>query len=262
MRIAVISPHSNNNGNTVLAMLVALELSSQGRKTCLTHLKPISNSFYSYLDFVGFDDKTSTPTQIVKILNEGDLTGDDISDYCKRITDDLEAFTNNTKNFDQDDMDFMQEYIAKSFPHDNIVFDIDDNDPVRSRMVIELCDVVILNITQSISELTEFKENREEYMGIMCGKPMVVVVNKFNSTKSTMKEVARWMGIKRPNKWLVLRENPWIAWATNHGQLGQLYRKINTKDPRVIELNTDLSKICSTLGEAKIAGDKRRGGRL
>ena len=79
-------------------------------------MKPISNSFYSYFNFIGYQDKTSTPTQIVKILKEGGLTADDISDYCKQITDDLEAFTNDAANFNQDDMNYMHEYIAKSFP--------------------------------------------------------------------------------------------------------------------------------------------------
>lgn len=262
MRIAVVSPHTGNNGNTTLAMLIALQISHTGAKTCITHSKAVSNSFYQYLNFKGFDDKTSTPTQIVKILKEGGLSSDDVSDYCKKVTDYLEAFTNNTKNFDDDDMNFMQEYIARSFPHEHIIFDIDESGDIEQTMkIIEMTDVVVLNINQSIAELREFFENKDEYMRVIGNKPMVVVVNKYNSVKGTLKETARWMGIKKPNNWLVLRENPWINWATNHGQLGQLYDKIIAKDPRVIDITTDITKIVSTVMRAKVAADKSRGGR-
>ena len=49
------------------------------------------------------------------------------------------------------------------------------------------------------------------------------------------------MGIKSQH-WLVLHENPWITWGTNHGNLTQIARKINEKDIRVIELKADLQK--------------------
>ena len=161
MRIAVISPHASNTGNTTLAMMIGLELSSTGKKTCITHTKPISKSFYSYLNFTGFQDKTSTSSQIVKILKEGGLNGDEVRDYCKQITDDLEAFTNEATNFTQEDMEFMVNYIARSFPHEHIIFDVDDNYGEKMGDLIKLCDVVVLNITQSVAELKEFYKNKD-----------------------------------------------------------------------------------------------------
>lgn len=261
MRIAVVSPHTENNGNTTLAMLIGLELSSNGKKTCITHAKPISNSFYSYLNFVGYQDKTSTSSQIVKVLKEGGLNGDEVTDYCKQITEDLEAFTNDATNFDQNDMDFMIKYIARSFPHEHIIFDVDDYNIEQNEAIIKLCDVVVLNITQSVAELQSFFKNKDKYMEMFGNKPLVVVINKYNSIKGTIKETAHWMGVKKPNNWLVLHENPWITWATNHGQLGQLFKKINEKDRRVIEIQSDLVKICVTLAKAKVSKDKKSGGR-
>lgn len=260
MRIAVVSPHTRCNGNTTLSMLIALELSSGDVKTCVTHSRPTSNSFYSYLNFSGYEDKTSTPSQIVKILKEGGLQADDISDYCKRVTDALEAFTNDTTNFDQDDMNYMINYMIKSFPHEHVIFDIDDNDLEQSRKIIAMCDVVVLNISQSITELKEFKDNKNSYMSLFEGKPLVVVVNKYDSIKGTIKETAHWMGIKQPNNWLVLRDNSWIAWATNHGQLDMLHRKMGSKDARVLEIKSDVSKICASLSKAKVYSDKKGSG--
>ena len=261
MRIAVISPHADNNGNTTLAMLIGMEFATTGKLTCITHVRPVSNAFNTYLAFKGFADKTSTPSQIVKILREGGLTGDEARDYCKDAGGGLEAFTNSSSNFNQDDMNFMYKYIAKAFPHEHVIFDVDDDNIEQNKAVIKLCDVVVLNITQSTKELGRFRENKDEYMELFANKPIVVVVNKYNSIKGNLNEVAKWMGIKKPNGWVVLHDNPWITWATNHGKLNELFRQINKRDARVIEIQSDLSKICVTLAKAKSTNDKKGGGR-
>lgn len=259
MRIAVISPHAVNNGNTSLAILIAMEFSGAGKPTCLTHVKPVSDSFSKYLNFKGFIDKTSTPSQIVKILKEGSLTGDEVRAYCKDIGPDLEAFTNQASNFSQDDMNYMFRYIAKAFPHENVIFDVDEDDLEQCKAVVKLCDVVVLNVTQSVKELDNFRKHRDDYMRVLQGKPIIVVVNKYQSTCGTLKEVANWMGIKRPNNWTVLHYNPWITWANNHGRLNELGRQIQKKDKRVIELKAELSKICTMIAKAKASGDKKVG---
>jgi hypothetical protein len=263
MRICVISPHAHNNGNSTLAMLIGLEFASQGKLCCITHAKPTSPTFYKYLSFRGFADKTSTPSQIVKVLKEGGLTGEEVRDYCRRVTDNLEAFTNESSNFTQEDMDFMFKYIAKYFPHEHVIFDDDGDDIETTRKMIKISDIIVLNITQSIKELNAFNENKELYSKIIqeSGKPLVVVINRFNSTYSTINEVAKWMGIKKPNGWVVLHDNPWITWATNHGKLNILFNNIVNKDARVIELQADLTKICTTLAKGKTTFDKKGGGR-
>ena len=265
MRVCVTSPHASNNGNSTLAMLIGLEFSSQNKMTCITHANPTSPTFYSYLSFRGFADKTSTPSQIVKILKEGGLTGNEARDYCRRVNDSLEAFTNDSSNFTQDDMDFMFKYIAKYFPHEHVIFDDDGSDLDTTKKLIRVSDIIVLNITQNIKELGNFKEHREEYFKLFqgSGKPLVVVINKYNSTYSSIKEVANWMGIKKPNGWVVLHDNPYITWATNHGKLNTLFNNIERKDTRVIELQSDLFKICTTLakGKSTFTNTKSGGGR-
>lgn len=256
MRIAVISPHTTNNGNTALAMLLGLTLASSGHLTCLTHVKPVSNSFERYLSFSSFVDKTSTPSQIVKILQTGALTGDEVRDYCKNVSDNLEAFTNTSDSFSDAEMKFMLQYIGKAFPHENVIFDMDSDDEKITKLVIKMCDLVILNITQSVKDLTKFRDNKDQYLALMQKKPTLVVVNRFNSTSAKLTEVAKWLGVKKPNNWLILRENPWITWATNHGRLNELYRSIKKKDSRVVEISYDLDKMATAVAKAKLAGRK------
>ncbi|MBR1455050.1 MAG: hypothetical protein IJ593_10490 [Lachnospiraceae bacterium] len=257
MRIAVISPHATKNGNTTLAMLIGLEYANSDKLVCITHAQPTSKSFFKYFSFSGFADKTSTPSQIVKILKEGGLRGDEVRDYCKPIQNNLEAFTNEYSNFTSEDMIFMQKYIARMFPHEHVIFDVDTDDIVEMKNIIKYCDIVVLNITQDYIDLDEFKQNRDKYLDAIGNKPVVTVVNKFNATRMNLKEVAHAMGVRKPSNWLILRDNPWIGWATNHGKMTQLFRQIMKKDPRVIEIYYDITKICQTIMKVKSANDKR-----
>lgn len=252
MRIAVISPHTTKNGNTTLAMLIALELAnSSKRKTCIGHTNAVSNSFQTYLDFYGYDDKTSTPSQIVKLIQTGGIMPEDAGDYCKKVNDNLEAFTNTTSNFLQEDMEFMTEYIANKFPHEHIIFDVDSQELEKVEHTVNLCDAVVLCLTQSVVELEVFRNNKERLMGIIGNKPVVVVVNRFNSCIGKISDTAHRMGISKPNNWMVLHENPWIGWATNNGKLSVLNKRMGEKDVRVADIKADIDRICSSISRIK-----------
>ena len=80
MVISVMSPHTSGNGTTTTALLLALGLGNMKKKVLLTHTDSVSESFYTYLGLQQFEDKTSTPTQMVKLLREGAIQSEDISD--------------------------------------------------------------------------------------------------------------------------------------------------------------------------------------
>ena len=71
MVVAVISPHTHNNGNTMTSILTALGLAELKKTVLLTHTCARSDAFYQYLGLNSYEDKTSTPTQLVKLMREG-----------------------------------------------------------------------------------------------------------------------------------------------------------------------------------------------
>lgn len=256
MNIAVISPMAKNSGNTTLAMLIALDLAHKGKKICLTHTSSLSMAFYNYFSLKTFEDKTTTPSLIVKLLKEGGVQPEEVSDYCKKIDDNLELFCNESTAFTKEDMNFMLSYLATKFPSDYVIFDVDagqyeftTNEIVEK--TLKLSDIVIINITQSINQLQYIKEIKDKMMSLLGNKPILVVINKFCDIQSTIKETAAWMGVKKPNNWLLLRYNPWIGWATNHGQLLTLYKKMVEKDMRVVDIAADLNKISTCIMKVK-----------
>ena len=256
MVVSVISPHCEGNGNTTTALLLALGLGNMKKKVLITHTDSISNSLYMYLGLQQFEDKTSTPTQLVKLLREGAIQSDAIPDYCKNISDNVYAFTNNKSIFTDDDMETLSEYLVEHSDFDFLVFDMNNEESATAKYILEKSDIVILNFTQSFIELDKFTEKKEKYMKMFSGKKLVLVCNKFHSTAGKDVDVTKRLGVKAPCN--VIHYNPWLTNGCNSGTLLTIYKYIKLKDARVVELSNDIARLASNVVKIKIAILKAR----
>lgn len=250
MIISVISPHCGGNGNTVTALFTALGLGNMKKKVLLTHTDSVSNSLYSYLGLQQFEDKTSTPTQMVKLLREGAIQSDAIPDYCKNISDNVYVFTNNKSNFDNEDMHTLSKYLVEYSDFEYIIFDFNNIESETAKYVLSKSDLVILNFTQSYTELDDFKKESTKYMKMFQGKKLVLVCNKFSPIANKDKDIPKRLGVKAPCN--VIHYNPYIIMGCNNGQLLTIYKNIKMKNSKVIELNSDINRLASTVSKIRI----------
>ena len=259
MNIAVISPASANCGTTTIASFIALELGARGKKTCLTHTSPKSSSMLGYFGFDEDDeDKTANPSRMVRMLKEGILKREEISEYCRPVNNTTEIYSANDANFNHEDMNYALEYIVNTFPHDFVVFDIDtkdfDNDNVK--LVLDKCDFVILVIEQSLYELNHFKDGYKKIERYIKGKPQMMVVNRYNPVIGKVNDFADALGIKNIRKtssWLYLRYNPYITKYEINGKIQSLHTAMRTNDSRIIEISSDVKNIVNRIMKFKTA---------
>lgn len=259
MNIAVISPASVNCGTTTIASFIALELGARGKKTCLTHTSPKSSSMLGYFGFDEDDeDKTANPSRMVRMLKEGILKREEISEYCRPVNNTTEIYSANDANFNHEDMNYALEYIVNTFPHDFVVFDIDtkdfDNDNVK--LVLGKCDFVILVIEQSLYELNHFKDGYKKIERYIKGKPQMMVVNRYNPVIGKVNDFADALGIKNIRKtssWLYLRYNPYITKYEINGKIQSLHTAMRTNDSRIIEISSDVKNIVNRIMKFKTA---------
>lgn len=259
MNIAVISPASANCGTTTIASFIALELGARGKKTCLTHTSPKSSSMLGYFGFDEDDeDKTANPSRMVRMLKEGILKREEISEYCRPVNNTTEIYSANDANFNHEDMNYALEYIVNTFPHDFVVFDIDtkdfDNDNVK--LVLGKCDFVILVIEQSLYELNHFKDGYKKIERYIKGKPQMMVVNRYNPVIGKVNDFADSLGIKNIRKtssWLYLRYNPYITKYEINGKIQSLHTAMRTNDSRIIEISSDVKNIVNRIMKFKTA---------
>ncbi|GEM_PF-1473151 len=270
MNISIISPHINGNGNTTVAALLAFELASRNKSVCLTHVTSKSDSMFPYLGFEETDDQTNNPLQLINLIREGGLRRDDIGNYCREVTEKLDLFSLDTfitksgkeTNVNQEQMQTVLSFICKEFPHDYVVFDIDENDLEKEnvKLVLAHTDCLIFVLTQSVTELKRFTDQKTKIQKHTANIPNLVVVNKYCDIIGNLKDTAGILGIKRPNKWYQLRFNQWIPYCANRGQFKYLAEQIQKRNSDVIELDSDIKHLVSGVQSIKQATreEKRR----
>lgn len=263
MLVSVLSPHCRNNGNTITSIFTALGLADLKKTTILTHTSSKSDVFYTYLGLHSFEDKTNTPTQLVKLMRDEAIKIEDIGDYCKTITDGCDVFTNNLKTFTEEDMYTLMDRLTSANKYDYMIVDIDEDDLSKDipKMVIERSDIIMINLTQSALEISKFNKEKDKYMKLFHGKKIILVCNMFSQTAWASKDFLKKIGVKTSVS--VVHYNNWIRWGCNTGKLLDVYKFVKLKDARVIELGSDIFNLAGAVNKARLAiirANKDKGG--
>lgn len=259
MVISVITPYGEGVGNTTVSLFLALGLGNLKKKVLVTHTDNISSAFSTYLGVHQFADKTSTPTQLVKLLREGAIQAEAMPDYCTKIQDNsnVYAFTNTKTNFSEHDMETLSEYFVEQSDFEYIVYDMNDLESETSKYILQKSEVVVLNFSQSVIEKEKFMAYFELFKKKLEGKKIIIVCNKFNSLIGKDRDVAK--GIHVPKAPVcVIHYNPYIVKFENTGNLKELYGYIQRRSKEVVELKSDIEKLASAVTKIKIAAVKAR----
>lgn len=259
MIISVISPHTHNSGNTVSSMFLAHALADTKRNTFFTHIKPQSQAFETYLGLADYEDKTTTPTQLVKLMREGAIKPEDIGDYCKNDVDFLDIFTNNKANFSADDMRTLIDFIvsAPDSGYEYLLFDIDA--PIEDRtteLVLKKSDVIILNVNSSLYGLQQFKEMQEKLLKLFTNKKIILLVSQYDAKSMKLKDVAKHLNMKTSPH--AIRYNSWVHWSCNRGKLSYMYAQGRAKDADVISVYKDAFSLATAVAKTKVAVNKQK----
>lgn len=259
MKIAVYSPFSRNTGNTTVSLLLAMGLADKKRPVFLTHVDKESTSFSRYLGIEEYEDKTTTASQLVRLMQEGALSVPEIHDYTKHPVEFLDVFTNNKKDFTQIEMDNLLKYIIDSGTnYEYRVFDMDmDISTPSSRYVMSQCDIVVLVAPPDVVKLNKMKQMERELKLLFRGKSIIVVSSKHNESILKTKQIAKELGFKTIV--FPLHYSKWIAWATNRGKLPYTYNQSKQKDADVLEIYTSVQSVVKAIGKSKLSLLKQRG---
>lgn len=262
MNIAVFSPHTRRNGNTTVASMLALELSSRGKRVCLTHTNPRSTAMAEYFGLKDLgDDKTANPGKLVNMLKVGAVKPEEIPEYCKPISGNIDAFTTVDGSMKEEDIEFILNYMLDSFPHEYKVFDIDTDyfSSERTKKLLQRCDVIIIVTTQSLMELYDLKKELAKLSSLLKYKPAIMVVNKFDRHAQDIKSLQGVVGatVSKKSPWQALAYSSQFIRFSNFGKLLDLYNSMRNKDIPMMEAYKNLKNIANA-----VANCDRRGKQL
>lgn len=259
MIIAVVSPLGRRVGNSVTSLLLGHGLAETKRSVFLTHTSATSRAYEGYLGLTAFEDKTSTPSQLVKLMREGAVQPKEVGDYCSTVYDFLDVFTTTNTNFSEDDKEQLVEFVISSEKHyDYMVFDVEDLESDTSKYVLRHADIVILNVTDNLVELKEIAERTKELARICAGKKVVLAVSNYDSKAVKLKDIPKHTELNTVCQ--PIRKNSWLKWACNNGKLTYVFTQGRAKDADVLEVYKDAMSLASAVNKAKIAIAKGKKG--
>lgn len=261
MIISVVSPHNSNTGTTTTSLLLAHGLADLKRKVFLTHISPASPSMGLYLGLHDFEDKTSTPTQLVKLLREGAVRAEEVSDYCQNVDDFLDVFVNTKDNFSTKDMSTLHDFLMDSEHYEYTLFDIDvDANSDEAKNVLRRSSIIILNVGDGFADLDKFLKRKDEILRMCAGKSVMLVCSNYDRRGTTTKEITSRLDMKTTCH--VIRSNVWIKYLSNRGKLSKVYLEGKKKDGDVIDTYKDAYSLATSVAKAKINISKRSKGAL
>lgn len=253
MNIAFISPHTNGCGCTTLASLVALQLASKSKTTCLVNSKAYTPSIYQYLGIRDYNDKSGSIATVANLIKEDALRKEEIGNYCRQVAYGLEVFCSTDMEMEQVDMDYILEYVCTLFPHEYIVFDMDDKDmfSVSNTTILDHADCAIIVLRQNYSDIARFKDMKDDILEAIGGIPLLTVVNGYTDIACSIKELAMEMGISKPKNWIPVRYNGYVGWGCFKGKLQDVLQYGKSNDTRVIDIAKDIDRVAAEIQRVK-----------
>ena len=259
MIISVVSPLGRRVGNSVTSLLLAHALADTKRHTFVTHTSAKSKAYEGYLGLSAFEDKTSTPSQLVKLMREGAIQSKEIGDYCSTVYDFLDVFTTTNTNFTEDDKEQLVDFLVSSEKHyDYMVFDVEDMDSDTSRLALRHSDIIILNVTDNVVDLKTISDMQQELANLCSGKKVVLSVSNYDAKVVKLKDIPKHTGLNTNCQ--PIRKNSWLKWACNNGKLTYVFSQGRSKDADVLEVYKDSVALASAVNKAKIAISKGKKG--
>lgn len=254
MKIAVVSP-AGRCGATVATLLMGYTMAfTQGRTVRLCY----TGENRAIKRYVGRDtterDATRTISQVSKLLEAHAIPPEALGDYCLKMGPNIDIMDSWDSSLTEEEVTSLLVFTFTRNVADYIFCDLAyDIEDATSQAVLKACDVVVVVSEPSRSSLTIIREMQEsEYWPK--GKPCMLLVSKFDGDIESLDNMAKMAQFKK-RATCKIHYNPFLTKYCNSGQLDTVIPYIVQKDPRVVELNSDLKECTQfflSLQEAKI----------
>ncbi len=243
MKVAIYSPVRRQGCSTVSMLLGAALAHVVGMKVCLTYTGVESDAYNIALGLNHLEDRTRSLTQVIRMLEGDNISGDDIIDYLTPLANNLDIMQTSSDYITSEDSDVLLSFVLNNLPHELIITEI-NSEPFEenTQHILNDVDIVIVLVSQAMDVLTKYKLYKKSQYYPNQAK-IVYVVNRYDPYISPLKDVAKIMGVDK-RKIVKIPKNPYIVKMANSGTLHKLMPYIYNKDLRVLNLHADIRDLC------------------
>lgn len=242
MRLAIYSPNRKAGTTSISILLSAMLAEKTTAKVCLSYTGKEAESFNRYLGRSNEVDMTKTLSQLIRLLEAGTISREDVLDYVVKLSPGLDFIHTDSKLSGELDADRLVSEVLDYLPHDIIVTDI--NTEVYKDVTIQAfdkADIILVLLTQdeeSIQNYLKWKEGNY----FPDESKFIYAINKFDPVISAARSVCTKAGVKYRRACKV-SYNPWITKLCNSGKLLEIIPNVLKKDIRLVELFPDLKDL-------------------
>lgn len=239
-KVLFMSP-LHNTGTSVIATMTAQCLTFDGKRSALTYTSELS-PIPDYIGLENANDPTRSIMQLVRLLDAGAMTDDDIADYMHNYIHNGQLLNITDPSLTERDKTNIIQHVFSRIPTDVAICDNSDNiDTSASGKLLDEADCVFIVVNYSL-KCFKYMKSWLESSYLMDRKNVFVIVNNYHEGISSVRDLAKYLGLP-VNVVCKVHYNPWITKVCMTGQLTTVMPLSRELDPRVAELNADFTEI-------------------
>lgn len=239
-KILVMSPLHNMGATTVTTLLA--QAATFDNKTVTLIFTQVNSNLPEYLGIKNINDPTRSIMQIMKLIDNGAISDDDILDYGYQFSQNAHLLNVADPALSGRDREQVVTHIFHRAPtHLSLCDCSEDIDSPLTQKLLDLADMVFLVIDMSKKsrdylrswfETPQLKDNHNVY----------VIINRYDEVVYAVRNYAKILQIPA-NTLCKVHYNPWITKCCNTKTLGTIMPCMRNLDPRVASLNNDFTEL-------------------
>lgn len=252
VRVLVMSP-LHNLGQTVCSTLFAQGVTFSG-KTSMLLASDVDTPIPEYLGLENSNDPTRSVMQIVKLIDAGSISDQDILDYAHQYTKNGYYLNMTDKALVGRERAQVLKHLFERTPCDIVVCDnSSDISDSTTEELLEFADAIFIVIDMS-PKCLRYLESWSKSKQLQNYSNVFLIVNHYDETVSSMRDFTK----KTPytnNRLCKIHYNPWIRKCCFNGQLHTILPLSKEYDPRVANLAVDVNDIarcCASIDIMKV----------
>lgn len=242
---------ADRGGNTSAVWATAMAMAyKQGKSVRVCY----SGENHSIKRYIGQDDDdsaidvTRSISQVSKLLQARAIGPEELSNYCRKVGPQLELMDTFDPSLSEQEMSeiltFVYERSTVDFTLCDLAYGI--HDPI-SQSILKASDAVIICTEPSVASLELVRQLMEKHKSPKWENIKVgLMVCNFEEEIMPLKKCAALAGFPMRTT-CKLHHNPYIRRGCNNQDIQSVFVSAFEKDPRVVELRTDMKEITELL---------------
>lgn len=254
LKIMVVSP-LHQMGSSVVAAMIA-QGATYNNKTSTLLFNQTGSKLPQYLGIEDLNDPTRSVMQIVKLIDNGAISDNDILDYTFNYATNAHLLNTASESIETKDALQIINHVYKRTPTDIVVIDNSEDITTKvSKQLIEDSDTIFV-VIQPMPKAFERLKVWLEYSDLKDRPNVFVIVDYYNEVVFSIRDLARYIGLPA-SRVCKLHYNPWITKCCIKGQLNTVLPLAMDMDPRVVNLNNDIKELNAVINSEIYAASRR-----